>query len=91
LVWAIEYSDTARKQLRKLGNPVSKRIVDFLDQRIAGKNNPRDSGKALSGPIGGLWRYRIGDYRIVCDIQDNRLRVLVLQVGHRRNIYRQIN
>jgi len=91
LVWTIEYSDTAAKQLRKLGKTIAKRIVDFLDQRIAGKDNPRESGKALTGPMGGLWRYRIGDYRVVCDIQDNRLHVLVLQAGHRRDIYRQIN
>ncbi len=59
-----------------------------MDERIAGQESPRGSGKALTGPLGGLWRYRVGDCRVICDIQDDVLRVLVVQVGHRREIYR---
>ena len=64
-----------------------------MDERIAGLENPRNTGKALTGPLGGFWRYlvgdsRVGDYWVICDIQDSALRVLVLQVGNRRDIYR---
>jgi len=61
LAWTIEYTDTAKGQLRKLDQQMARRIVDFMDERIAGRDNPRDSGKALTGSLGGLWRYRVGD------------------------------
>lgn len=86
--WAIEYADTAKGQLRKLDKQTARRILDYMDERIAGLANPRSTGKALAGPLGGLWRYRVGDCRVVCDIQDGALRVLVVQVGSRREIYR---
>jgi mRNA interferase RelE/StbE len=88
LAWTIEYADTAKGQLRKLDKQTARRIVDFMDERIAGLENPRNSGKALTGPRGGFWRYRVGDCRVICDIQDDALRVLVVQVGNRREIYR---
>jgi mRNA interferase RelE/StbE len=88
LVWTIDYADTAIGQLRKLDKQTARRIVDFMDERIAGLENPRDTGKALTGPLGSFWRYRVGDYRVICDIQDGALRVLVVQVGNRRVIYR---
>ena len=93
MVWAIEYVDTAKGQLRKLDKQTARRIVDFMDERIAGLENPRNTGKALTGPHGGFWRYRVGDCRVgdcrvICDIQDGALRVLVVQVGNRREIYR---
>jgi len=88
LAWTIEYADTAKGQLRKLDKQTARRIVDFKDERIAGLENPRNSGKALTGPNGGFWRYRVGDCRVICDIQDGALRVLVVQVGNRREIYR---
>ena len=84
----IEYAKSARDQLRKLDKPVARRIVDYMDQRIAPLENPRSVGKALRGPLGELWRYRVGDYRIICDIQDQKLTILVLQIGNRREIYR---
>ena len=88
MAWTIEYAETAREQLRKLDRPVARRIVDFMDERIALAVDPRNTGKALLGPLGGLWRYRVGDCRVICDIQDGALRVLVVQVGNRRNVYR---
>lgn len=88
MAWTINFADTAERQLKKLDKQIARRIVDYLDERIAGSANPRDTGKALSGPFGGLWRYRVGDYRIICDIQDENLRVLVLQLGSRREVYR---
>lgn len=88
MVWAIEYTDTARGQLRKLDKQIARRIVDYMDDRVARLETPRSTGKALTGPLGGLWRYRVGDCRVICDIQDGALRVLVVQVGNRREIYR---
>lgn len=88
MAWTIEYTDTAREQLRKLDKPLARRIVDYLDERIAGPDDPRRMGKALSGPLGGLWRYRVGDCRVICDIQDGALRVLVVRIGHRGTVYR---
>ena len=88
MAWTVDYTDTAKAQLRKLDKPMARRIVDFMDERIAGLDDPRSTGKALAGPLGGLWRYRVGDCRVICDIQDGALRVLVVQVGHRREVYR---
>jgi len=89
LAWTIEYTETARKQLRKLDKQIARRILDFMDERISGERNPRDTGKALTGNLlGAFWRYRIGDFRIICDIQDAKLCVLVVQIGNRREVYR---
>jgi mRNA interferase RelE/StbE len=88
LAWTIEYSDTAKDQLRKLDKPIARRIVDYMDERIADLENPRSSGKALTGPLGGLWRYRVGDYRVICEIRDGALCILVLELGNRREVYR---
>lgn len=84
MAWTIDYADTAKKQLSKLDKPTAWRIVDYMDERIAEPENPRSTGKALTGPLGGLWRYRVGDCRVICEIQDNALRVLVVQIGNRR-------
>lgn len=88
MAWTIEYAETAIKQLRKLDKTVARRIADFMDQQIAASDDPRALGKALTGPLGDLWCYRVGDYRIFCDIQDRSLVVLVLQIGNRREVYR---
>ncbi|HWE86239.1 MAG TPA: type II toxin-antitoxin system RelE/ParE family toxin [Terracidiphilus sp.] len=88
MAWTIEYAKTARDQLRKLDKAVARRIVDYLDTRVAPLQDARQAGKALHGPLGDLWRYRIGDYRIICDIHDRMLIVLVLQIGKRSDVYR---
>lgn len=88
MAWTIDYTDTAREQLRKLDKQIARRILDYLDERICGRENPRATGKALTGPLGGLWRYRVGDCRVICEIQDGALRVLVVRIGHRNEIYR---
>jgi len=88
LAWTIEYAETARKQLRKLDKVAARRILDFMDERVAPSDNPRELGKALKGSLGDLWRYRVGDYRILCDLQDGVLTVLALQIGNRREVYR---
>ena len=89
MAWRIDYTETARKQLRKLDRQAALRIVNFMDERIAGQADPRRTGKALAGPlIGTYWRYRVGSYRIVCDIQDGVLCVLVIAIGSRKDVYR---
>ena len=88
MAWTIDYTGTARKQLLKLDKQTARRIVDFMDARVAPVDDPRSIGKALSGPLGGFWRYRVGDCRVICDIQDDALRVLVVDIGHRREVYR---
>lgn len=89
MAWTVEVAPTAERQLRKLDRQVAKRILDWLDDRIDGCKSPRHFGEALKGGSTGLWRYRIGDYRVICDIEDGRLVVLALAIGHRREIYRR--
>lgn len=81
MAWTIDYADTAKQQLCGLNKQTARRIVNFMDERIAGQENPRATGKALTGPLGGLWRYSVGDCRVICDLQDGALRVLVVQGG----------
>jgi len=88
LSWTIEYTRTAETQLRKLDRQIAGRILDYLEDKIAPFENPRSRGKALVGPLGELWRYRIGDYRVICEIQDNVMRILVVETGHRKQIYK---
>jgi mRNA interferase RelE/StbE len=86
LVWAIEITRTAEKQIKKLDAPAQKSIVRFLRDRLKSVENPRQWGKPLRDDKKGLWRYRVGDYRLICDIQDERITVLVLEVAHRKDI-----
>lgn len=89
MAWTIEYRQPVRKSLEKL-DPVSrKRIRKFLEERVAGLDDPRQIADRLQGSeLGQLWRYRVGDYRIICDIQDGKLIVLVVEIGHRSSVYR---
>jgi mRNA interferase RelE/StbE len=87
LAWSIEYDPGALKDLKKLDRTIQQEILDYMDNRIAAASNPRDFGKPLRGSKFGLWRYRVRDYRIVCELQENRLVVLVAAVGHRKTIY----
>lgn len=86
--WAIEYSDTALRKLRKLDRQIARAIVDYMDDRIAPAENPRDFGKALTGSLKGRWRFRVGDYRVICSINDKTVTVMVIDLGHRGKIYR---
>ena len=88
MVWTIEITRTAEKQIKKLDAPAQKSIVRFLRERLKSAENPRQWGKPLRGDKQGLWRYRVADYRLICDIQDERITVLVLEVGHRKDVYR---
>ena len=87
-VWRVEISRTAEKQIQKLSRTAQESIIRFLRERVQPADNPRQFGKPLHGDKGGLWRYRVGDCRLICDIQDERITVLVLRVGHRKDVYR---
>jgi len=89
LAWTVEIDSFAENQLRKLDRPVQKRLLDWLFDRLEGCKNPRHFGEPLRGDLAGLWRYRVGDFRIICEIQDEKLVVLALAVGHRREIYQR--
>jgi mRNA interferase RelE/StbE len=88
LVWTIEITRTAEKQIKKLDTTAQKSIVRFLRDRLKSAEKPRQWGKPLHGDKQGLWRYRVGDYRLICDIQDEKITVLVLEVAHRKDVYR---
>ena len=89
LAFDIEFDPDAVKDLKKLDRPVQQRLVGFLKERVAPLDNPREIGEALAGAtLGNYWKYRVGDWRIICDIQDKRIVVRVLRVGNRKEIYR---
>ncbi|MDA5632043.1 MULTISPECIES: type II toxin-antitoxin system RelE family toxin [Rhizobium/Agrobacterium group] len=89
MIWTIEYDVLVQKEMRKIDPRTRQRIRAFLQERVAALDNPRQTGAALQGSeLGNYWRYRVGDYRIICDIQDHKLVVLVVEIGHRREIYR---
>jgi mRNA interferase RelE/StbE len=87
LAWKIEYDPGALQDLKKLDRAVQREIIDYIDNRIANARTPRDFGKPLRGSRFGLWRYRVRDYRIICELQEKRLVVLVVAIGHRSTIY----
>jgi mRNA interferase RelE/StbE len=87
-VWRVEFDRAADRDLRKLGAEAERAIARYLRERIATTADPRRFGHALTGDLKGLWRYRIGDYRVVAAIEDDRFVVLVVTVGHRREVYR---
>lgn len=87
MVWKIEYAETAVKSLKKLNKSDAKKIINYLDERVITRNDPRTLGKALKGNLGEFWRYRIGDYRVLCEIKDEQLVILAAEIGHRKNIY----
>lgn len=87
LTWQIELTDDAAKQLKKLDRREAKQITDYLRKRVEVLDDPRQLGKALKGNLSTLWRYRIGNYRVMCELQDDALIVLVVRLGHRKAIY----
>jgi len=89
MAWRVEFAKGAQKDLTKLDASGRVRVLRFLADRIEGSDDPRRLGEALKGPVvGRYWKYRVGDCRVICDIQDGLLLVLVVRVGHRREIYR---
>jgi len=89
LAWQIEFDESAKKELAKLDRQVARRLIDFLRNRVLNLRDPRSVGQALRGStLGDFWKYRVGDFRIIASIQDDRMIVLVLRVGNRSDIYR---
>ena len=87
MTWTVEFDDAAAKELRKLDKQTQQEILRFFRKRIATDEDPRRFGKPLSHDLAGLWRYRVGNYRMICNIEDGKLLVLVLRVGHRKDVY----
>ncbi len=89
MTWTIKYLASLKKPLRKIAPNDRQRIRSFLEDRLAHHDNPRALGKRLVGTSEELWRYRVGDYRVICEIQDNTLTILTIKAGHRSNVYDQ--
>jgi mRNA interferase RelE/StbE len=89
LAWRIDYIDTVLKQLKRLDKQATGHILSFMEDRVGGLDDPRSFGKALHGTLGKFWCYRIGDYRGICDIRDQDILILVLQIGNRKEVYRR--
>ena len=87
MTWTVEFDDAAAKELRKLDKQAQREILRYFRERIATDEDPRRFGKALSRDLAGLWRYRVHNYRMICTIEDDKLIVLVLRVGHRKDVY----
>lgn len=89
MAWKVEFSELGRKGLAKLDRSVARRVLEFLLERVAVLDNPRSLGEALKGEqLGEFWKYRVGDYRVVAKIEDRMLRILVVRIGNRRDVYR---
>ena len=84
--WTIKFTKKSQKELQKLDKPIQHKIITELD-KILLLEHPRDSGKSLTGSLSGLWRYRVSDYRIIAEIEDNVLTIVVVRVAHRKEVY----
>ena len=89
MAWKIKFDARVEKTLKKLDKQQLQRIRRFLDDRIAKSDNPRQFGKALTGALSTYWRYRVGNYRILCDIQDKEITILVVDIDHRSKVYQK--
>ena len=87
--YTVNYERKARKQLSKMDSSVSKKIYAWVDKHLEGCDNPRALGKALTGNWAGYWRYRVGDYRLIADIQDDKIIIVIAEVAHRKEIYKE--
>ena len=88
MAWTIEFDRTAERELAKLPKHDARRILRFLHERVAPLANPRSIGDALKGPMRSFWRCRVGDFRVIAEIEDDKVRILVVRIGNRREVYR---
>lgn len=86
--YSVSYSKQAQKQIKKLDNYTRIMIIRWIEKNLVGSINPRENGKALKGKLGDYWRYRVGDYRIISKIEDDELIIFVVEIGHRREVYK---
>lgn len=90
MAWRIEFDDKARKDLAALDKIIARRITAFLRERVSTLDDPRSIGEALKGSkLDAFWKYRVGDYRVIASIEDEALRILVVRIGNRKEVYRQ--
>jgi len=87
LAWQVEFDPRAEKEIASLDKQSQREVIRYLRDRITTDDDPRRFGKALRGGLNGLWRYRVGDYRLVCQLRDHAFIVLVIRVGHRKEVY----
>jgi mRNA interferase RelE/StbE len=88
LPWTTEVSNSAERALRKLDRHTARRISTFIDTRLNGIEDPRQIGKALHASLKNYWSYRVGDYRLLCELHDDRIVILIVEIGHRSDVYR---
>lgn len=89
MVWKIEFHRAAERELDKLGHEAARRVLRFLNGRVARLDDPRSIGEALKGSeLGNFWKYRVGDYRVIASIDDGAVRILIVRIGNRRDVYR---
>lgn len=86
-MWKIKYSEKAAQELLKIDRQAAKRVKKYLDERIATDEDPRRFGEGLTENLAGLWKYRIGDFRVIAEIQEEKIVVLVVRIGHRSKVY----
>lgn len=89
MTWSVDVTSTAKKQLRKLDRQTQTEIIQYLRNKIATDKDPRRFGAPLRKELAGRWKYRVGSYRLICEIQDEKVVVLVLMVGHRNKVYKR--
>lgn len=85
--WSVRFTEKAQKSFEKLDFPIQRRIQKFLRERVLKAASPREWGKALTGDLSGFWSYRVGEYRLLCKIEDKELLILVVHVAHRKDVY----
>jgi mRNA interferase RelE/StbE len=90
MAWRIEIDPLAQRDLDKLDPQIANRIVSFLRKRVASLDDPRSIGEPLKGALDSFWRFRVGDWRVIARVEDNVMRVFVVRVGHRREIYKRV-
>ena len=88
MAWKIEFDSEAENDLKKIDREIQRRILRYLRERIATEKDPRRFGAPLRRELSGLWKYRLGDYRIICRIEEKKVVVYVIRVGHRKEIYK---
>ena len=87
-MYGVEYTKTAVKQIKKMDRKIAAFIVSYIDEKLVNCENPRLHGKVLKGGLNEIWRYRVGDYRILAKIEDDRVIVTIVEIGHRKDVYK---
>jgi len=89
--WSLEFAEKAAKDFKKLDNETSRKVRNFIDHKLLSTENPRLFGKALVGNLKEFWRYRIGDYRLICEIIDHKMLIIAVKIDHRSKVYKNVH